>query len=459
MHFHFLKKPVFWIVFLGALISLSLVGYLAYQNVRAQEQRSLVERAQSIAAALSADEILALAGDESDLNNPAYWSIKNKLVRIGEVNADVTSAYLMGLYLHSEYGQDNLEEIVFFFADSVASGDVDEAEPGLTYEEATPLLKTVFYDGVTVFEGPVSDRWGSWVSGLAPVISEQTGEVVALFGIDVDSKIYWRKVLLAMAVPILIVAVLFLIIASAYIHYTKNRELLNLKAKFVSIASHEMRSPVAGIVWAAQSLVKQAGAMLEPGVRKTIGLIEEAGKRLLQTVSDILDLSRLQGAEANKVVLVSLNLRELVEGVMKSLALVSQERGVIANLDVSFPASITAMGDRQRTERVVANILTNALKYSPRGAAVEVGYHKDPKKHVISVADHGVGIPEGEQDKIFGGGFRASNAEASLVAGSGMGLHMVRELMQSQGGDVTFVSKPGEGTTFFIEVAETVAST
>jgi signal transduction histidine kinase len=110
--------------------------------------------------------------------------------------------------------------------------------------------------------------------------------------------------------------------------------------------------------------------------------------------------------------------------------------------------------DKEKTRRVISNILTNALKYSTRGGEVVIGYAHEAKRHIISVKDSGIGIPAADQAKIFQGNFRASNAERSLIAGTGIGLNLVKELMEAQGGRVHFISKPGEGTTFFIELKD-----
>lgn len=421
-----------------------VVGYFAFHNAQIDEQQSLLERAKTVSAALDIHEILALSGNETDELLPEYQELKQQLVRVAEVNADVTSVYVTGFR----------DGTIFFYADSVASGEVDEATPGLIYDEATDNFFSVFAEGKTIFEGPTADRWGSWVSALVPIIDESTGMAIASIGIDIDSRIYRWNVWMATAVPVLALGVVLLFVFAAYARYQKNKEVLILRSKFVSIASHELRSPVSGLVWAAQSLLSRPDAALSAPARDVIAQMEKTGHQVLRTVGEILELSKLQGSRANKVIMNGVDISLLLREVMQSLALVGQENGVTVRLDDSVPPKLLILCDREKTQRVLSNILTNALKYSSRGGEVVIGYSHEGKRHVFSIKDSGVGIPDAEQGKIFQTNFRASNVERSLIAGTGIGLHLVKELMEIQGGAVRFTSHSGEGTTFFIELKD-----
>ncbi len=437
----YFKKPILVSIAIGCVVIECIAGFVAYQSAIQSEQRSLVERTKSVAAALDVDKILALTGTKADVATANYQSLKQTLMRIGEANTDVTSVYITG------YRDGN----VFFFVDSVASGDVDEATPGLTYGEATPEFIAVLTEGRMLFEGPVTDRWGSWVSAAVPLRHPQTQAVIASVGMDVRSGVYVQRVIAITAVPVLLLGIIMLVLLVMYVHYLKSKEVLMLKARFVSIASHELRSPVAGIVWAAQSLLKTESDGLKQSWQNTIRLIEQTGHQILKTVSEILDLSRLQDAQANKVVLEAVDISELIRETAQGLTLVMKQSGVVVRIDASLPHQLMVMCDRQKTQRVIANVLTNALKYSPGGGEVVIAYQADATKHVISITDQGVGIPEADQANVFKNNFRASNVERSLIAGSGIGLHLVKGLMEMQGGSIRFISKSGSGTTFFIE--------
>jgi hypothetical protein len=258
------KKHPSLLIILGLVVIEFIIGYVAFQNAAKSEQHSLLERTQTVAAAIDSSEILPLSGDETDVNTLPYQLIKQKLIRVAAANADVTSVYITG------YRNGN----IFFYADSVANGEVDEATPGLVYGEATPLFISVFTEGKTIIEGPLSDRWGSWVSGIVPILEPTTGLVIASVGLDMNSATYTKNIWMATAVPVLLFGIFFLLVLVVYVRYQKNKEMLILRAKFVSIASHELRSPVSGIVWATQSLLSRAGAALDAGSREVVTQIE-----------------------------------------------------------------------------------------------------------------------------------------------------------------------------------------
>jgi len=435
----FKKHPVLMMV-LAMLAIEVMVGFFAFHQSIQQQQQSLIERAKTLAASIDSTEILPLTGSEADNNLPAYQALKRKLIRIGEVNTDVTSVYLNG-YRNGA---------VFFFADSVAFGEVDEATPGLIYDEATPLFISVFTEGKTIFEGPVSDRWGSWVSGIAPIFDPATANVLASVGLDVDGAVYAHTVILLTAIPVLSLGTLFLLILVLFVRYLKNKQFVTLRSKFVSIASHELRSPVAGIVWAVQSLLKRSDVTMDAETQHTMSLIEQSGQQVLGTVREILELSKLQGAEDSKLVMMPVDIRALIGEVIQSMALVAQQARVTMDTDDTFPAKLVIVCDRDKTKRVFSNIITNALKYAYCDSEVHLGYQKEKGMHIVSVENHGVGIPAAEQGEIFKTNFRASNAERSLIAGTGMGLRLVKELMEMQGGEASFRSTPNLVTVFYI---------
>lgn len=438
------KRHPFILVGIALMLAEFAIGVFVYRMAVVKEQVSLLDRAQTVAAALDTHEILELSGTSADLGTEAYDELKQKLMRVAIANSDVTSVYVTG-YRNGD---------VFFFADSVATGEVDEATPGLVYDEATPFFKAVFTGGRTLVEGPISDRWGSWVSAIVPILDPATGTIIASVGLDVNSQTYIKNIIIATAVPVLLFGIAFLIGLLLYIRYTKNREVLTLRAKFVSIASHELRSPVAGIVWAADALLAQKGRSMTIATRQVVGQISKTGKKVLGTVNEILELSKLQGVQSGRVSMNGVDLALLIREVAESLSLVAKQAKVSVVIDQTLPEKLLTVCDREKTQRVLSNIVTNAIKYSKNGGEVVIGYARGPRKHVISVKDGGVGIPAAEQAHIFQPHFRASNAEHSLIAGTGIGLSLVKELMNKQGGDVSFSSKEGEGTIFFIEIKD-----
>ena len=112
------------------------------------------------------------------------------------------------------------------------------------------------------------------------------------------------------------------------------------------------------------------------------------------------------------------------------------------------------MVDGDRIEQVLVNLLTNAIKYSPQGGEIEVIVREQMERQaaLISIRDQGIGIPQAEQARIFGRFFRASNAEAILISGTGLGLYLCRELVLQHEGQIWFESQEGAGSTFFVRL-------
>ncbi len=436
----FFKNRVFLLIVVCSLALELVFGFFVYHFAVQSEQESLVIRAQSVAAVFDSREIEQLRGDESDLQNPAYASIKQKLIRIGHVDTDVTSVYVTG-YRNGE---------IFFYADSVDNHEVGEATPGLSYPEATPLFKSVFTEGRSILEGPLADRWGTWVSGIAPIVDGQTNRVVASIGLDIDASVYRLGVATKTLIPILLLGVILLLVLIFYGQYEKKKETLALKAKFISIASHELRSPVAGIVWACQSLLKRGATQLDPSVAKTVSLIEQTGHRVISSVGDIMNLSALENVDPGKIAYEQVNMTVLLADIIESLALVTAEHRIKIRFDARWPGKLELECDREKCKRIFSNVITNALKYSRPDSQIVLGHESKGGMRIISVKDNGIGIPLAEQANIFRGDFRASNALAAHVAGSGFGLHFVKELVEAQGGKIWFESEINVGTTFFV---------
>ena len=139
-----------------------------------------------------------------------------------------------------------------------------------------------------------------------------------------------------------------------------------------------------------------------------------------------------------------------------TLRLGAQEKNITIDDSGKWPKQAYVLGGVGALKRAAMNIIANAIKYSPDGSTVTVGFRKSANnEHIISVSDHGIGIPEDEQEKVLRGYYRASNASAVQAHGTGLGLWVTSMVLSEHGGRIWFNSKENEGTTIFMALPAT----
>ena len=243
-------------------------------------------------------------------------------------------------------------------------------------------------------------------------------------------------------------------LAAIVIHQdvTALKEVEQLKDEFISIAAHELRTPLAVLKGSAQTLVLQSmrghGIPLADWQYESLNGIEYAIDRLIELTEDLLDVTRLQ-AGLLAFNLVSLDLVPLVAHMVERLQLTTQKHRL---LFLANAGSQIVSVDPQRLEQVICNILGNAVKYSPDGGTIEVivGYEEREQGTMLTIRDHGIGIPPHQQAQIFSRFVRADNARVLGIGGTGLGLYLCREFIVRQGGRIWFESVEGQGTIFTI---------
>jgi len=220
------------------------------------------------------------------------------------------------------------------------------------------------------------------------------------------------------------------------------RRLSALRADFVSLVSHELRSPMAAVIGAAQTL-QQRWRELSPDQRASfLALISGETSRLADLIADVLDTSRIE-AGTFTYKFDDLDVGELTEEAVASASLAQDEVAIHSKVHGPLPV---LRGDRTRLRQVLANLIENAVKWSDAGAAVDVEAYALNGRVVVAVRDSGPGIARDEQTVIFEKFGRATGGTGR--AGSGLGLFIARSIAEAHGGTVDVRSVPGEGATF-----------
>jgi two-component system phosphate regulon sensor histidine kinase PhoR len=235
---------------------------------------------------------------------------------------------------------------------------------------------------------------------------------------------------------------------------THDRRLEDLRSQFVATISHELRTPLASLHGAAMTLREHdLPAQTQDDL---LEMIAEQSNRLANLVEEILVAGQLDSGSLS-VVADTFDPEELVRGVV---ATARPRVGDGTTIEVAIPPVVPKVhGDGERTRQVLLNLLDNAIKYSPAGGRIEVGLESLEDRLRFRVRDEGLGIPVGEQERIFDKFYRLDPDQRRGIGGTGLGLYICRELVRSMHGRIWVESEPGKGTVFAFELpAEPLAA-
>jgi signal transduction histidine kinase len=224
------------------------------------------------------------------------------------------------------------------------------------------------------------------------------------------------------------------------------RRLSALRADFVSLVSHELRSPMAAVIGAARTLEERWRELTASQRTAFLALIADETNRLAALIGDVLDTSRIE-AGTFSYRFGDVDVAELVRDTVAGFALHQEEVNVVAHVDRQVPK---VSGDRERLRQVLQNLLENAVKYSRSGEDVDVRAWAENGRVLVSVEDTGPGIPREQHALIFE---RFGRANVGLgKPGTGLGLFIARSIAEAHGGRLTVDSAPGDGATFILEL-------
>ncbi len=223
------------------------------------------------------------------------------------------------------------------------------------------------------------------------------------------------------------------------------------KTEFVGIASHQLRTPLTGIRWFTELLVKNKDKNLSPKQLDYLDQVNQSNQRMIKLVNDLLDVTHIETGRKFQIIKTEFSFNEIIQEVIKeNIALIDSKKLVINN---SVPAKLKIFADRDKIKQVWQNLISNATKYTGENTAINLSLQEEKKLGLVfCVQDAGIGIPQEQQSQIFAKFFRASNASLQNSEGTGLGLYIAREIIRAHGGEMWFESKEQNGTSFFFSL-------
>jgi PAS domain S-box-containing protein len=222
------------------------------------------------------------------------------------------------------------------------------------------------------------------------------------------------------------------------------RELDRLKDEFIALVSHELRTPLTSIHGYLELLIDGGAGDLSAEQERFLTVVQRNSKRLMQLVGDLLFMAQVEAGKL-ELDLEEVDLRELVGDSIEAARPIAAERQIEVVAKVGKTPSM--LGDRSRLSQVLDNLISNALKFTPASGRVSVKVKVAGDEAVVEIADTGVGIPSGEQDRLFERFFRSSNVTEQAIPGTGLGLTIAKTIVERHEGTISIESVEGEGTT------------
>ncbi|MDF2614145.1 MAG: resE4 [Clostridia bacterium] len=227
-----------------------------------------------------------------------------------------------------------------------------------------------------------------------------------------------------------------------------------MKTEFFSNISHELRTPLNVILGSVQLMDLYLGereyAKSREKIARSIGTMRQNCYRLLKLVNNLIDISKID-AKAFEIHLKNCNIINVIEEITLSVSDYIENKGINLMFDTEVEEKIMAC-DAEKIERILLNLLSNAVKFTPKGGNIFVNVHDCDNGICIKVEDTGIGIPENKQSQIFKRFYQADEMFTRQNEGSGIGLSLVKSLVEMHGGKISFKSSKGEGTQFIINL-------
>ncbi|HAI98922.1 TPA: hypothetical protein DCL30_05345 [Candidatus Peribacteria bacterium] len=439
------------------------LGILFYAQGRSAMELRLKDRLQTVAtisAQLFEGEELDTLRTARDAQTPHFLKLARRLKDVLEADPNINSVYLLRQTddpLRLEFVADADSLTPFAELDEDGNGTLDASEsvpgPGEPYDVSqVPKLQGEAFLRPTTDDDVTEDQWGATVSGYAPILRADQS-VAGIIGIDMSADRYYE---LATSIFSPVALVLFLLLAGMlsgllYIALSHRRiaaltQLENERTSLLQLVMHQIGTPLTAFKWYEEDLQETAGKdACDPEEVREHGRNVQEAIEILQNVFEGLVQADQIRRNVNSYRREHITLQSVLDEVAKIEEADLTRRS--QKLSVDVPEEIFIEVNRNVIVGVLRELLRNAITFSPEKASVALRAHRKGNWAVIEVEDQGCGIPTEDLSRIFGKFVRGSNAGQYKPTGNGLGLFVVKEVIDKLGGKIHIHSLEGKGTT------------
>jgi signal transduction histidine kinase len=243
--------------------------------------------------------------------------------------------------------------------------------------------------------------------------------------------------------------------------YGKLKELDRLKSNFLATMSHELRTPLTSVIGYSEMMLEGLGGPLTAEQREYLGIIMEKGENLLQLITSILDISKIEAGRV-RLLLTDVDAAQVMRDAVATVLPLARKKGIKVSCE---PGTIPRFqADRDKVRQCLVNLCSNAVKFTQAGGSITVSAESLPAERIaLHVTDTGIGISEEHVDRVFDVFYQVDGSSTREYGGAGLGLAIVKSFVEAHGGEVSVRSKVGQGSVFTlvlpVRAAPTVAVT
>src|SRR3989338_296347 len=501
-----------WAVVIGSAVVIVAVSFILYQhtvNLLTANLRQRIESiARSAAPSFNPKDVEELQV-EYDWQKPAWGRVVNQLLAVEQNNKDILFAYIFRKktdQLSMEFVADSHSINPYANTDNDPSNDVDANRdgiiepdgpdylqwPGQDYEDPPEGTFRAYGVGPTTSKDLYEDSFGRVITGYAPIVSN--GQTIAVLAFDLKADDFFTITHQTLYPFLSFILFLILIIFSLFyfiIRMSKKQlqkevaqrekieglagelskandklwvaneklsELDKMKTEFVSMATHQLRSPLTAIKGYASMLLENSFGPVETKARGAVEIIFQSSQKLVQVIEDFLNITRID-LGTMKYEKIQFDFGALVNNVVTELKPNIEKRGLKFSLEIAPKTNFNLVGDSGKLSQVISNLIDNAIKYTPplstsgEPGTIRISLDRAKGKVRLTVADNGAGIPAATIPKLFQKFIRADDAGKLNITGTGLGLYVAKQIMEAHNGKIwAEADGTGRGSRFIVEV-------